>query len=50
MTEKDAVKCRDVAGPRVWYVPVEAAFSEADSRRLLELAIRAIDSFIPAGG
>jgi tetraacyldisaccharide 4'-kinase len=50
MTEKDAVKCREVAGPRLWYVPVAAAFSEADSRRLLELAIRAIDSFIPAGG
>lgn len=50
MTEKDAVKCRKVAGPRLWYVPVEAAFSEADSRRLLELATRAIDSFIPTGG
>jgi tetraacyldisaccharide 4'-kinase len=50
MTEKDAVKCREVAGPRLWYVPVEAAFSEADSRRLLELVTRAIDSFIPAGG
>jgi tetraacyldisaccharide 4'-kinase len=50
MTEKDAVKCRDVAGPRLWYVPVEAAFSEADSRRLLELVTRKIDSFIPAGG
>ena len=50
MTEKDAVKCREVAGPRLWYVPVEAAFSEADSRRLLEIVTRAIDSFIPAGG
>lgn len=50
MTEKDAVKCADVAGPRLWYVPVAAAFSEADSRRLLELVTRAIDSFIPAGG
>ena len=50
MTEKDAVKCRQVAGPRHWYVPVEAAFSEADSRRLLELVMRAIDSHIAAGG
>ncbi len=50
MTEKDAVKCRGIAGPRAWYVPVEAAFSEADSRRLLEPVMRAIDSFIPAGG
>jgi tetraacyldisaccharide 4'-kinase len=50
MTEKDAVKCRQAAGPRHWYVPVEADFSEADSRRLLELVTRAIESFIPAGG
>ena len=50
MTEKDAVKCRDVAGPGLWYVPVEAAFSEADSRRLLEVVTRAIDFFKPAGG
>ncbi|HEV2270267.1 MAG TPA: tetraacyldisaccharide 4'-kinase [Steroidobacteraceae bacterium] len=50
MTEKDAVKCRQVAGPRLWYVPVEAAFSEGDSRRLLEIVTRAIDSFTSAGG
>ena len=50
MTEKDAVKCREIAGPRLWYVPVDAAFSEADSRRLLEIVMRAIDSFTPAGG
>ena len=50
MTEKDAVKCRSVAGPRLWYVPVEAALSEADARKLLELVTRKIDSVIPAGG
>lgn len=50
MTEKDAVKCRNVAGQPLWYVPVEATFSDADSRRLLGLVIRAIDSFFPAGG
>jgi len=50
MTEKDAVKCRKIAGPRLWYVPVEAAFSEADSLRLLEVVMRAIDSFFPVGG
>jgi tetraacyldisaccharide 4'-kinase len=50
MTEKDAVKCRQAAGPRHWYVPVAADFSEADSRRLLELVMRAIDSYNPAGG
>jgi tetraacyldisaccharide 4'-kinase len=50
MTEKDAVKCRELADPRLWYVPVEATFDEADSRRLLELVTRKIASFIPAGG
>ncbi len=50
MTEKDAVKCRQAAGPRHWYVPVAADFSEADSHRLLGLVMRAIDSYVPAGG
>jgi tetraacyldisaccharide 4'-kinase len=50
MTEKDAVKCRQAAGSRHWYVPVEADFSAADAHRLLELVMRAIDSYIPAGG
>jgi len=50
MTEKDAVKCGELADPRLWYVPVEATFSEADERRLLELVTRKIESFIPAGG
>jgi tetraacyldisaccharide 4'-kinase len=50
MTEKDAVKCRQIAGSRHWYVPVEADFNEADSRRLLELVMRAIDSYDAAGG
>lgn len=49
MTEKDAVKCRKLAGPRLWYVPVEATFNEADSRRLLELVMRAIGSHMPGG-
>jgi tetraacyldisaccharide 4'-kinase len=50
MTEKDAVKCATIAGPRLWYVPIEAVFSEADSRRLLELVMRKIGSFVPSGG
>jgi tetraacyldisaccharide 4'-kinase len=50
MTEKDAVKCGELAGPQFWYVPVEAAFGEADSRRLLELVTRKIERFVPAGG
>jgi tetraacyldisaccharide 4'-kinase len=36
MTEKDAVKCQAFADARLWYVPVEAAFSEADAGTLLE--------------
>jgi tetraacyldisaccharide 4'-kinase len=50
MTEKDAVKCGEIARPQLWYVPVEAAFGEEDSRRLLELVTRKIASFAPAGG
>jgi tetraacyldisaccharide 4'-kinase len=50
MTEKDAVKCRKLAEQRVWYVPVEATFSDTDSRRLLELVTRKIESFVPSGG
>ena len=50
ITEKDAVKCQEAESARLWHVPVEATFSEADSRRLLELVTRTIDSFIPAGG
>jgi len=34
MTEKDAVKCAPFANARMWYVPVGAAFSEPDGRRL----------------
>ena len=50
MTEKDAVKCRQNAGSRHWYVPVEADFGEADSLRLLGLVTRTIDSYDAAGG
>ncbi len=50
MTEKDAVKCRDLAQQRVWYVPVEATFSDTDSRRLLERVTRKIESLVPTGG
>ena len=44
MTEKDAVKCAQPADPRLWYVPVEARFSEADSQRLIGLVMRKIES------
>jgi tetraacyldisaccharide 4'-kinase len=34
MTEKDAVKCREIAGPHHWYVPVNVAFAAGDSDKL----------------
>jgi tetraacyldisaccharide 4'-kinase len=36
MTQKDAVKCRSFAGPRLWYVPVVAHFAEDHGRKLLD--------------
>jgi tetraacyldisaccharide 4'-kinase len=44
MTEKDAVKCSGFANPRLWYVPVEAAFGEAHARELLDQVVRRIRS------
>jgi tetraacyldisaccharide 4'-kinase len=35
MTEKDAVKCVELAPADCWYLPVEAALSEADTAQLL---------------
>lgn len=40
MTEKDAVKCRSLANPRLWYVPVAARFSDRHGRELLDQVIR----------
>ena len=34
MTEKDAVKCRDIAGPHHWYVPVGVVFAPGDAEKL----------------
>jgi tetraacyldisaccharide 4'-kinase len=36
MTEKDAVKCRPMAGPDHWYLPVEAVLSTGFERQLSE--------------
>lgn len=36
MTEKDAVKCRAFADPRLWYVPVSVRFGDAQERELLD--------------
>jgi tetraacyldisaccharide 4'-kinase len=49
MTEKDAVKCRSFANARLWYVPVDAVFSDPGSRELLEHVARKIGSFSSAG-
>ena len=35
MTEKDAVKCRTLAGPECWYLPVVAEFAEDAAAELL---------------
>jgi len=42
MTEKDAVKCRRIAGPQHWYVPVTASFDGGESNVLLDIVTRAI--------
>jgi len=40
MTEKDAVKCREFASPRLWYVPISARFGEPQERELLQRVLR----------
>jgi tetraacyldisaccharide 4'-kinase len=42
MTEKDAVKCREIAGPHHWYVPVNVAFAAGDSEKLRGNVLAAI--------
>jgi len=42
MTEKDAVKCRRIAGPHHWYVPVTASFDGGESSVLLDIVTQAI--------
>jgi tetraacyldisaccharide 4'-kinase len=42
MTEKDAVKCADIAGPNHWYVPVTASFNGGESNTLLNIVTEAI--------
>jgi tetraacyldisaccharide 4'-kinase len=43
MTEKDAVKCRLIAGPHHWYVPVSASFDGSESNALLAIVTEAIN-------
>ena len=47
MTEKDAVKCTEFADARLWYVPVVAQFSRADSEALLAVVLDRIRSRRP---
>jgi tetraacyldisaccharide 4'-kinase len=42
MTEKDAVKCADIAGPQHWYVPVRAVFSADEAATLLGIVMKSI--------
>ncbi|HEV7444610.1 MAG TPA: tetraacyldisaccharide 4'-kinase [Steroidobacteraceae bacterium] len=42
MTQKDAVRCRSLANPRLWYVPVVARFTDTQGRELLDQVIRSL--------
>ncbi|HEY2781271.1 MAG TPA: tetraacyldisaccharide 4'-kinase [Steroidobacteraceae bacterium] len=43
MTEKDAVKCREIAGPHHWYVPVSVAFAPGDAEKLRGIIARSVE-------
>jgi tetraacyldisaccharide 4'-kinase len=42
MTEKDAVKCKKIAGSHHWYVPVAASFDGGGSNTLLDIVTKAM--------
>jgi tetraacyldisaccharide 4'-kinase len=44
MTEKDAVKCREIAGPHHWFVPVSVAFAAGDGEKLRDIVTRSVAS------
>jgi tetraacyldisaccharide 4'-kinase len=44
MTEKDAVKCREIAGPHHWFVPVSVAFPAGDGEKLRDIVTRSVAS------
>jgi tetraacyldisaccharide 4'-kinase len=50
MTEKDAVKCRSFADPRLWYVPVAVQFGGREGQTLLEKVLRKLGVTTPARG
>jgi len=43
MTEKDAVKCAEIAGPQHWYVPVRAVFPADEAAILLGIVMNCIE-------
>jgi tetraacyldisaccharide 4'-kinase len=43
MTEKDAVKCGDIAGPHHWYVPVSAVMDTGDGEALQAIVTQSIE-------
>jgi tetraacyldisaccharide 4'-kinase len=43
MTEKDAVKCREIAGPHHWYVPVSVAFAAGDAEKLRSIVAKSVE-------
>ena len=50
MTEKDAVKCRSFANPRLWYVPVTAQLTTHDAQELLARVLAKVCGTATAGG
>jgi tetraacyldisaccharide 4'-kinase len=44
MTEKDAVKCAQIAGPQHWYVPISASFDERETAALLGIVAKIIQN------
>jgi tetraacyldisaccharide 4'-kinase len=43
MTEKDAVKCTEIAGPHHWYVPVNIVFDDGDAEALQSVVAKSIE-------
>jgi tetraacyldisaccharide 4'-kinase len=43
MTEKDAVKCTEIAGPNHWYVPVSVVFDDGDAEALQSVVAKSIE-------
>jgi tetraacyldisaccharide 4'-kinase len=43
MTEKDAVKCTEIAGPHHWYVPVSVVFDDGGAEVLQSVVAKAIE-------